>query len=714
MSALTSPDDLVGLLSNTPAPLSTQLEKRAIEDRDHDERKQVAQERWEEEVLDQEPWEDAPIESLIDYVKQAFEDAKSTRTANCIDEQFIEGRRLIKGDYTREEKEKMPEILVWTHLVSTISIIALAFLRSVLSGDEDNPLWELEHSPIPELPEFIVRRAAQEAAARVQLEALSPDPQTGQPAPMTEQRARQITEELREEIFQIIDKQADINIRNLKREIADRLEIGDFYEALDEFLQYLVRDPIACMKGPIVASKDIPRWKDGKKIYEKRKYQHYETIDSAYLFPSSDSKDPQTGSYIIHLKKMTRRDLMDSSKLKGFIAENIDILLCEFEDRSRDWLNPIEEELESGLDRAGRWRDYEDVDVIEYHGRIPGFILHHAKIDQIDGKKVDPKDTYEMEIWMTCDQIIRAVPACHPDGRPFHCASLYPCPGSFWGESIPHRARDEQRSANAALRAAIRDLGYTSGPISQTDVSMLDDNQKIPRSLHAGMNVKVNSRKRGLQGKAVNIEQLTSQAAQFLGLVNIFFQNAELSTGFNRQMMGQAQPGISTLGEANILQSNATVALRSILVGIDKVIEKKVDMTACQIMMTTDDPGLKADARPVAKGSSHLLDRELAKNNLLQIINTLYPISLQSPGLLDPYAMGCMIREWGKANGIDPDKLVPDPALVEQRNMELLVSQSLSGQGAQGQGQQSLGTPGGVNQPPAVQNVNAAQESLTA
>jgi len=81
MSALTSPDDLVGLLSNTPAPLSTQLEKRAIEDRDHDERKQVAQERWEEEVLDQEPWEDAPIESLIDYVKQAFEDAKSTRTA---------------------------------------------------------------------------------------------------------------------------------------------------------------------------------------------------------------------------------------------------------------------------------------------------------------------------------------------------------------------------------------------------------------------------------------------------------------------------------------------------------------------------------------------------------------------------------------------------------------------------------------------------------
>ena len=710
MTALSNPEDIVGLLASTPVKPSTQLERRALEDRDHDDRKKVAEERWEEEVLDQEPWEDAPIESLIDYVKQAFEDAKSLRSANGIDQKFIEGRRLIEGEYTPEERAKMPDILVWTHLVSTISIIALAFLRSVLSGDEDNPLWELEHSPIPELPTFIVERAAQEAAARVQMEALAPDPQTGQPVLMTEERAREITENLREEIFEMIDKQADVNVRNLKREIADRFEIGDFYEALDDFLQYLVQDPIACMKGPIISAKAIPRWENGKKIYEMRKYQHFEAIDAAYLYPSPDSGDTQSGSYLIHLKKMTRRDLIDASKMKGFIAENIDILLCEFEDKSRDWLSPIEECLEDGLDRAGRWRDYEEVDVLEYHGRIPGFILHHAQIDEIDGKKVDPKDTYEMEIWMTCDQIIRSVPACHPDGRPFCCASLYPKPGSFYGESIPHRARDEQRSANAALRAAIRDMGHTSGPIGQIDVSMLDDSQKMPRSLGGGTLVKTNSRKRGMQGKALQLDQLTSQAGQYLQLVNIFFQNAELSTGFNRQMMGQAQPGISTLGEANILQGNATVALRSILSEVDKVIERKVDMTACQIMMTTDDPSLKADARPVAKGSSHLLDRELQKNNLLQFINTIYPMSLQSPGLFEPYAMGCLVRELARLNGIDPDKMVPDPAKVEQRNIELLLTQGVGQQ----QGQQSLGQAGGVNQAPRPQSVNAAQESLVA
>ena len=707
MAIYNNPNDISGLLGNQPTSLTTQAQREAAKGRDQQQLKETAEETF-EEFLESEYDEDAPIERVKDYIKQAYEDARCSRMSACIDEKIIQGRRLMKGEYTAQERAMMPEIDVWFNLVAPISNIALAFLRSILQGDEDNPLWELRHSPIPDLPDFIVDRATEFASLRIQQESLTPD-ETGQIVPITEERAIEIVEELRDELFDSLERQAEIHTRNLQREISSVYSIANFYQVLDEFLQCLVIDPVACIKGPIVSAKKIPEWKDGNKIYPVRKYQHYETVDAEDFYPSPDSVNPQDGAYVIHMKRMTRRELQDAMKLKGFIAENIDIILCEYEHRSRDWLNQSSTESETAHleNKAGNWRDYEGVEVIEYHGKIPGHVLHNSDIRKLGNKKVDPKETYEMEIWMTCDHIIRIVECCNPSGRPFFCASLYPCKGSIWGESIPHRAMDEQRSANAALRAAIRDMGYTSGPMVQVDVSFLDKHQKVPNRFAAGKVTHVNSRMRGAQGKAITFEQLQTQAPVFLNLVNTFFQNAELNTGFNRQMLGQAQPGISTLGEANILQGNAVTGLRSMLVPIDRVIEDITEMTACQIMRTTDDPALKADARVVAKGSSHLLDRQLNRQNILQFFNTVFPISQQAPGLFEPFAMGCLIRELATTYGFDPDKFIPDPSSVQFRNEELLLRQQQLGL-PQAQGG---GIAGGVSQPPQQQALGAGVRS---
>jgi hypothetical protein len=700
VAAYSSPQELTGLLGGTPVGLVTQAQKQAVKDRDHANIKKIADDTW-DEFMDDDANEDAPVENLMEYVKQAYDDAKQARMAACVDEKIITGRRLMKGEYTREELALMPEINAWMHLVAPISNIALAFLRSVLQGDEDNPMWELKGSPISELPDFIVDRAQEFASLRVQQEALTSG------VPMTEERAIEIVRELRAELFETLERQAELQTRNLQREISQVFSTGNFYEVLDEFLQCLVVDPTVCLKGPVVGTKKIAEWKDGNKKFPVRKYQHYEVVDIVDFYPSPDSIDTQSGSYVIHKNTMTRRQLNDARKLKGFIEENIDLILCEYESRSRDWLDVSSTETETSHleNKAGKWRDYEGVDVIEYHGEIPGHVLIKSKINKIGNKKVRSKEVYEMEIWMTCDHIIRVVECCNPQGRPFFCASLYPCKGSIWGESIPHRAEDEQRAANAALRAALRDIGYTSGPQVQVDISFLDKNQKIPKRFSAGTVTKVNSRLRGAQGKAITFEHLTSQAPLFMNMVNTFFQNAELNTGFNRQMLGQAQPGISTLGEANILQGNATVNLRSMLVPIDRVIESAVEMTACQIMMTTKDPLLKADATPVAKGSSHLLDRQLNRQNSLQLLNTFYPMSLQSPGLIEPFAMACLVREVASANGYDPDKFAKDPESVGARNEQALLRQQELGIGAQGGG----GIAGGVSQPPQTLSLEAGQ-----
>lgn len=689
MAAYESPEDLVGKLTGRPAPLSTDLQKQAAKGRDQNQLAEVAEETW-DEFMEEEYEPDAPIELLKDYIKQAYEDAKGARTASCVDENILKSRRLVRGEYTRQELALLPEIDVWFHLVAPLTNIALAFLRSILQGDVDNPLWDLEHSPIPQLPDFIVDRVGPIIADRIEEEAAA------LPGEFTDERALELIDEYRARVFEFLEKQADHQTRNLKKEVSNNLEIADFYHVIDDFLKCISEDITACIKGPVTSVKKIPEWKDGKKVFVNRRYQHYEVVDIIDFFPSPDSRDVQSGSYVIHLKKMTRRQLVDAMSMDGFIPENIDIILCEYETRSRDWLNPLEAEANAQAHISGKWRDYDGVDVIEYHGLVPGHVLKKSNINTVYGERVNPKDSYEMEIWMTCDHIIRAVDACNEMGRPFACASLFPNKNSIWGESIALRAEDEQRAANAALRGAIRDIGYTSGPQVQVDVSFLEKNQHVPHRFHAGSVTKINSRLRGAQGKAITFEQLPTQAPLFLNMVNTFFQNAELNTGFNRQMLGQAQTGIGTLGEANILQGNAITSLRSMLVGIDRVIEFIIEMTACQIMATTEDPALKADARVIAKGSSHLLDRQLNKQNLLQLFNSFLPASQTAPGLIEPYGMACLVREIASSFGQDPDKFAIDPTSVEALNAERLARQQAIGAPEGG------GIPGSAQQAPQV------------
>ena len=696
--ALSKPEDIAGLLGSAAATPSNQIQKAATDFRDAETVVEQIEDNWNAYLEEDAPNEDAPIENLTDYICQAYQDAKACRQANCIDDKIMSGRRRWKGEYTMQERALMPKIDVFFHLTRSLSNIALGFLRSILKPDEDNPIWELEPSPIPALPEFAAERAARYAASLVQQEAMA----TAEP--ITEERANEIVEDLREQLFEAIDHQAEIHTRNLQRKLYDNLEIADFDKVFDQFLQDIVKDPNACIKGPYTSAKKIKKWEDGKLVYPMEKYQRFDNVDVANMFPSSDSVDTQTGSYIIEITQMTRRQLKDAAKLDGFIAKNIDTVLCEFDDKSSEWLNSLEGEMEAMNDQVGKFNDYDAVDVIEFHGKVPGHILHHADITEWDSKEIDPKDEYEMEVWVCCKKIIRAVEQCNPMGRPYHCASLFPNCHSFWGESIPHRVEDEQRAANAAFRAAIRDMGYTSGPIVNVDVSLLDDNQKLPEEFHAGMVIKTNSRKRGLAGNAMNIEQLQSQAERFMALVDKFFLNAEMITGINRQMLGQSQPGVGTLGEAQILQQNANTGLQSMLVNIDCALESLIEMAACQIMTTTDDQSLKADARVVGHGATSLLTRELNRQNLLQVLNTLMPIYQSQPSIVEPDGMLCLIREISRGYGLDPNKFTISPAEAKQRRIELQVAQLQGGGGG--------GIAGGVSQAPQTQSPLAAQDSI--
>lgn len=691
--------DIEGALPKSDVAPNDPINELATQEYDHAKRKEEINRNHKEKFkVSYDPKHRA--ERLIRHITESFESAKQAKAINCVDNRILEGRRLKKGEYDALEKSKLDGIDVWFPLTESMSRIALAFLRSILVGTTDNPLWDIEANRIPELPDDVIDTASELAALKLQDELVL------QGLEFAPGEIEEKIDSLRTALFKAIDDQADLRIRNLKRKLHSNLQIADFNKVLDDFLQDLVCDPNGTIKGPVISSKPVKEWKNGELKWPKRKYQHYETVPADRLFPSADSTDTQNGCFIIHLNKMTRHELTCARKLKGFVSENIELLLKEFDNKCRDWLNPIESEiqdLENRLDN--NWKQDEYIDVIEYHGLVSGELLKLANIKTYLGRKIDDLDSYEYEIWVVDNHMIRAVPAVNPSKRPFHSTSMYPICGSFWGNGLPHITKDLQRTANAFYRAAIRDAGYTSGPYFEYDIGLQDQRVGgMPETMHPGLTLKKNSMLSSVKGDILKAHQLRSQSQLYMQLVDQVFLQAEFTSGINRQMLGQSQPGVGTLGESNTLQANAATGLRSILVNVDnEVIIPIIDMAACQIMMTTDDPNLKTDARFVANGAGSLLTKELNKEKLLQLFNTIVPLYQIQPNIIEPDGLAHILRRLMEEYGEDPDKLIMNPDSVKQRKLELQAA--LANGGGGGSAQQSLGQggqAGGAAQAPGV------------
>lgn len=684
----------------------TELDKWAVKNKGQKERKAEAEDA-QEERLDQD------IEHRTEYLAQtvldSFEAAKLARTSAGIDDQIKLGRRLLNSQYTGEELATIAAgdgIDTWYDLALPLRNIAVAFMRSVLVSDEDNPLWSLSPTPIPNLPEDLIQREAEFLALELEQEISTAAPlfdENGvELTPITAEQIEERIDEWRENLYQKVDALAERQTRNLERKVKDTLDVTNFDKLLDDFVNDLATDPIAVVYGPVISFKKQPEWKNGRKVWRDRQFLEAKVVDVDRVWPSEDGENPQDVTWMFYLDRHTKTDLFKAKNMKGFVKENIEILLKDFQNGCRDWLNPIEEEMERLEDRPSyaSWRAEEQIDVLKAHGDVQGEDLIKGGITKYCGKKIDPDTCYGYEFWIVDKYVLRICEQVYEGGKPFFKASMYPTTGSFYGRGIPHMVKDIQRKANMVDRAEVRDVSYTSGPTFETDIALLDPSGSVPDEIIPGLNMKKNSKLNPRGGKILEVNQIQSQAQYFNQLKERYFGEAELVTGINRQLLGQAQPGVSTLGESQLLQQNAATGLRSILQNIDQnFIEPFIEMVSCLIMMTTDDPSLKADAQTRAYGATNLLTRELNKNSLLQLFNTLLPaFTSGQPGVIEPAGMIRLIREIVKGFGQNPDDFLPDPLSVKYRDQERQQAINAANGG---------GVPGGSAQAPATQSVQA-------
>ena len=284
-----------------------------------------------------------------------------------------------------------------------------------------------------------------------------------------------------------------------------------------------------------------------------------------------------------------------------------------------------------GIEHSKFWGHGDRLDIVEYHGSLPGKLLLKLGVDHFKGREIDPTIYYECEVFVIDDIVIRAVENYDPEHRrPYHKASLFPCPGSFWGNGIPMAIRDIQRVINAAYRSLVRNMGFSSAPLFEVDWALWNmDVSKPPVDMGPGMILDKNSAMAPHNGNMLDVHQIQSRGGEFLSIMAALIEHAELTAGLPRFLQGDpsgAGGAARTLGGLATLQGNASIGLKSAVVDLDlDIVEPLIEMIYSWVLCTTEDDSLKADAQVVVRGATHLLARESNKDRLLQYIGALFP-----------------------------------------------------------------------------------------
>jgi len=646
-----------------------------------------------------------PAEHLNQFITEHFRKARQLKEACGVQQRIHDNLRLYKGRYTSRELAKLggPETALWYPLTDRMCRTMIAFLRRTLAADEDHPLYDFRPTAVPSPPNFLVDNAVdalvQELLASIEL-GIS----------ITPGQIQEAVDALGESIFNEMKERVTEAVRKAKRLVDDKLEEADFHIIFDEALNDLVIYGTAIVCGPYVGIEKRQVYRGDKLKEEHHKQLKFQTIDPHRFYPSSDSTDTQDGTYVIHLDLISRKELEEARQLSGFNAEAIDTVLAEFGNSNRDWCsNGFQDTEETSEGKRSFWAQDEGIDVIKYYGCVPGELLIKMGVDNFDNRELHPDRGYEIELWQVHETIIRT--SCNIDPlcmRPYHRATLYDCPGSFWGRGAPDVIEDLQRVANAAWRSLIRNMGYSSAPMFEIDYALQDtESASAPTNILPGMLFSKNSMNTNHSGTMLGVHQIDSRAGEFLQVIDRIVEAAEMALGLPRFLLGQptGSGAARTLGGLSQLQSNAFVNIQSTIVNMDQqLLQPLLEMVHRWVVTTSDDPEIQGDAQVVTLGATSMLAREANKDRLLQTIGTLFPFA--QAGLIQPDGISFLLREVVQELGLDPDRIVIDPRSAQIQQVEL--QQALQGIGGISGGVGAASAPGGTAGLPGGAGASAA------
>ena len=610
------------------------------------------------------------MQSLAAHVHERWEEAKDAK--NDVEQRMADNLRRRRGEY---DSQKLAEIRsyggseIFLGITSVKCRAAVSWLRDTLLGQGLDRPWQLEHTPVPDLPPDVQQglqmQMAQQLFGQYQ-QGIPPDPQA-----LVEQAKQMKDQAMREE--REVAKQ---RVERMSTKIEDQLVEGGWPESLSQFLDDIVTFPTAVLKGPVARNRKRLQWSGQELVPEDVVGLEWERIDPFMVYPAPWAANINDG-YLIERHRLTREALQAMLGVEGYDDNAIKAVLADFANGGMKewlWVDTAKAEAEGKESDAADTSDL--IDALQLWDSVQGSLLIEWGVPEEDIE--DPFLSYPCEVWLVGDTVIRAALNYDPLGRkPYYATSYEKVPGTFWGNAVVDLVRDPQDMANASARALANNMGIASGPQVMVNISRLPADEDITK-MYPWKIWQTTYSDFTDSSQPIAFFQPQSNAAELLTVLQKFSDLADEYSAIPKYMSGEhvAGAGRTSSGLAMLI-NNASKGLKHVVSNIDNdVITPMLERLYYHNMRYNNDPDMMGDIRIVAKGAMSLVSREAAavrRNEFLQIVLG-SPLAQQIVGL--PGAAE-LLRENAKLLDVNSERIVPSREDLEAQMLQQQQQQAM-------------------------------------
>lgn len=618
------------------------------------------------------------VQGLAAYVRRRWAEARDHRRTSGIDDRLLNALYQRQGRYSPEDEAELDRQgapRIYMMLTASKCRTAAGWLREVFVTSGSEKPWSIRPTAEPEMDGEARAGIVQEAVREAM------DIENGLGAQVDEGMMQRIVERAKDRFAVNLRKAAEARVRRMEKRMADQLEEGGFYQALDQFIEDLVTFPAAFMKGPVVRRRRKLRWTPQGLAPEEQLVLEWERVSPFDIYPAPWSSSVDDG-YLIERRRMAPEQLEQMIGVKGFDEGAIRAVLDEGRGLATwSWADQERAEVEGKSEDRQR---SELIDVIQFWGPVKGSLLREWGVDGVE----DDDRFYEVECWLIDRWVVKAILNPDPLGRrPYYKASYEEVPGSFWGHGIPDLIKDCQQVCNAAARSLIMNMALASGPQVVVNTSALPEGENPTQIFPWKLWLTKQDRLDPSSARApIEFFQPRANAQALMAVYEKYSQLADEYSGLPRYMTGDTRVGGAgrTASGLSMLMQQANRGLRQVASAVDiKVLQPLLERLYYYDVSYYNDPTMVGDVEIVANGSRMLMVKEtlqVRRNEFLQLV-------LSSPVVLNMVGeegLAALLREQARGLDMDVDKLVPPDAVLRAKAIQqaLIAQQAAQGQAA--------------------------------
>ncbi len=577
--------------------------------------------------------------TLATYVRGIYAENRDYRVSSGVEELLLDNLRRRLGEYSPEKLQKIAAqggSEIFAEITGVKCRNAESWLSDVFSPDDEKS-WSLNPTPVPEIPEEAKAQVEQLAIQFAQQKLLEAE-QAGQQ--VTPQQAQQLAAESQPVIEKFLKdklrKKTEQRVRRMERTMYDQLLETGWDETIDQFLFDLTTFPTAVIKGPIIQLRKTRRWEiaaggASELIVERTPVPVFRRVSPFDCYPSPMSEGAEGPGPFVERLHLTKSSLEDMKEYEGYDAAAIERVLAKIGTTTDfpEGSEPIDTDRRSiASSPQGVAEDAptgaDEIIGLEFHGFVTGSLLkdHKLEVDN-DGKPLRNTRQYAAEVVLVGTELIYvSLNVDKLDRHPYSATSWSKVAGSFWGEAIPQLLTPVQDVCNAALRALVNNMGFSSGPqVAVTDIDRVPINEDLTDVYPFKLWQFTNENR--MTSDPVKFFAIPSNANELYSIYENFKKQADDDSGVPAYAYGneRAAGAGRTASGLSMLMTGASRGIKKVIRNAHRdVVRQCLVRLYDWNMQYLDDPEIKGDADIIAIGAVAVLSREQASTRRLELL----------------------------------------------------------------------------------------------